>query len=236
MFSFASNRTGNYELYVVDSSGKNAAAMTNLHASYVGWQSWAPDGNQIAFVAAPTGQRDIYVIDAAGGRQPRLIVNHPNDDIMPAWSRDGQSIYFGSNRTGEFQVWKVDARGGTAIPVTTKGGYSGFESPDGTAFYFTQATASAGLWRVPAAGKEPELVFEPLHRSNRAVHLEGLYFVRQEAAGNSLLFRDWAGRFATLLTGQPDFLGLSVAPDGRSIVYARRDRENTDLMLVENFK
>jgi hypothetical protein len=35
--------------------------------------------------------------------------------------------------------------------------------------------------------------------------------------------------------GSP-FLGLSVSPDGKSILYSRSVNDDTDLMLIENFK
>jgi hypothetical protein len=34
----------------------------------------------------------------------------------------------------------------------------------------------------------------------------------------------------------PRPLGLAVSPDGRTILYPRHTRENTDLMLIENFR
>ena len=43
-------------------------------------------------------------------------------------------------------------------------------------------------------------------------------------------------RLGTLEELRPRPLGLSVSPDGRTIVYPRRHDRNADLMLIENFR
>ena len=48
--SFSSNRTGNYDIYIIDTNGKNPRNLTN-HPAYDSTATWAPNGRAFAFVA-----------------------------------------------------------------------------------------------------------------------------------------------------------------------------------------
>lgn len=63
--AFASDRTGDQEIYVMDSDGSNVVQLTHSP----GWDAmpaWSPDGNKIAFQSDRDGNREIYVMDADG--------------------------------------------------------------------------------------------------------------------------------------------------------------------------
>ena len=45
------------------------------------------------------------------------------------------------------------------------------------------------------------------------------------------------GKISTVLNlGKPGFLGLSLSPDGRRLLFSQVDREESDLMMVDNWK
>ena len=64
---FVSDRTGYGEIWVMDVSGMNAVAVTDLKTP--GRPRWSPDGRHIAFSAKVPGasHADIHVVDAALG-------------------------------------------------------------------------------------------------------------------------------------------------------------------------
>ena len=67
---FSSHRDGNWEIYVMDTDGKNLRRLTNNPLDE--WEpSWSPDGKRIAFTASEDRVVDqhpqIYVMDADGG-------------------------------------------------------------------------------------------------------------------------------------------------------------------------
>ena len=75
---------------------------------------------------------------------------------------------------------------------------------------------------------------------NFFVAAKGVYFMtpRSPAGEFSIQFLNTAtGKVNTIATisGIP-IVGLSVSPDGRSILYAQSDSAGQDLMLVENFR
>jgi Tol biopolymer transport system component len=96
---FASNRGGEFQIYLMNSDGTGLAQLTHERGGNV-TPSWSPDGSMIAF--ASTEQRDgnseIYVMNADGSNQRRLT-NNPADDSHPHWSPDSRRIMFSSSRT-----------------------------------------------------------------------------------------------------------------------------------------
>ena len=82
--SFNSNRTGQSDIYIIDTNGKNLRNLTNHPAETIG-ATWAPDGRSFAFVSNRDGNSEIY-IKTFNEAQVRRLTNHPEDDYAPVWS------------------------------------------------------------------------------------------------------------------------------------------------------
>ena len=239
--AFESDRSGSNEIWLADADGSNAVQLTSMGATsgadWAGMPRWSPDGQRVVFESNPEGRYGVYVISVAGGKPQRLISNLANEPVA-SFSRDGKWIYFSSIRAGEFQVWKVPTAGGDAVQVTHNVGYVGFESPDGTYLYYTQSPEVSALWRLPTAGGNPVKVTEGVIQRAFAVLDKGIYYIDQPSVDTRLQFYDFAtGRSTTVARTLGDVeLGLTVSPDGRTILYTRLDASVNDLMLVENFR
>ena len=124
--AFASNRDGNWEIYVMDVNGGNQLNLTN-DPNDDRDPSWSPDGKRIVFFSNRDGHAmhgrptsEIYVMDADGGN-PQNLTNDPNDDRFPSWSPDGKRIAFVSDRDGPpryFDIYVMDADGGNLQRLT----------------------------------------------------------------------------------------------------------------------
>jgi eukaryotic-like serine/threonine-protein kinase len=157
--AFASNRSGEFEIWLAEPDGANAVQLTSTGDAFAGAPQWSPDGRLLAFQSNLEGQYEIYVIPAAGGSL-RRVTTHPANDHVPSFSRDGQWIYFGSNRTGDFEVWKIPAVGGEAVQVTSDGGFWAVEGIDGGLYYTLTAGFGTNLWRIATAGAQPVKLLE----------------------------------------------------------------------------
>ena len=200
---------------------------------------WSPDGQRIAFNLDEGGNTDVYVMRASGGKPIRLTTD-PADDEAGSWSRDGKWIYFTSRRTGRWEVWKVPAGGGEDIQVTRNGGGTTFVSPDGKSIYYTKGARSGALWKMPVSGGEESQVLPSVYERAFCLVNEGIYFIPAPGTDgkSSIQFLSFAtGKVKTVapMSGPP-IQGLSVSPDGRSLLFSQIDEEGSDLMLVENFK
>jgi Tol biopolymer transport system component/tRNA A-37 threonylcarbamoyl transferase component Bud32 len=237
--TFYSNRAGKLDIWVANADGSQAARLTSMDAPVSGSPRWSPDGQQIAFDSNAGAQFHIYVVSADGG-QPRKLARDDAESFTPNWSHDGRWIYFASKRSGEYQVWKMPAQGGDAVQMTRGGGIAPTESPDGKTLYFTKENGMEGLWKMPADGGPETRVIPDVYRYNYAVTGKGIYFTPNGTRDqtSSVQFLNFATGIATPIVKVPKplDLGLTVSPDGRTLLYTQIDSSGRDLMLVENFR
>jgi Tol biopolymer transport system component len=237
--TFYSNRAGKLDIWVANADGSQAARLTSLAGTTTGSPRWSPDGQEISFDSDTGGNYQIYTVSADGG-QPRKLTKDAFTNITTNWSHDGRWIYFASKRSGDFQVWKMPAQGGDAVQVTHGGGIAPTESPDGKTLYFTKNDGSQGLWKMPLGGGPETKVVPDLHRYNYAVTDKGIYFTPDATRDRSasVQYLDFATGIATAIVKiqKPLDLGITVSPDGRTLLYTQIDRAGRNLMLVENFR
>jgi len=236
--AFQSSRSGDSEIWLCNSDGSNPVQLTSRVGAATGSPQWSPDGHHLVFHAYTDGQGDLYAISAMGG-SPRRLTRGPDDETQASWSRDGRWIYYGSNRGGERQIWKMPVEGGQSVPVTRAGGITGQESPDGRFFYYSKAwRGELSLWRLAPAEQQ---VLKSIHNHSAfAVVDDGIYFIEKSHAtgGASIRFIGLSGGQAReiMAADKPVVVGLTVSPDRGTILYTQVDREDSDLMLIENFR
>ena len=235
--AFNSDRLGYYEIHVAGADGSGQVALTGMGPTAMGSPRWSPDSQTIAFDRYENGHSTIYTVGAGGGK-PRRVTDAAFRDIRPSFSRDGKWIYFSSNRSGRIEVWKVPAGGGTPQQVTQHSGNEPFESPDGKLLYYTN---SQGLWAVPVAGGDPKLVLaEPVFLLY-ALAGRSVYYGVRNPPGLWVLRTDTGRKFEYVRfpkagIGFDGGTVFSVSADERTILFSQMDRQESDLMLVENFR
>lgn len=237
--AFTSLRSGRLQIWVCDSNGSNPVQVTNFSAS-TGTPRWSPDGRYIAFDSIDAGKGDIYVTPVEGGPVRRLTPEDSHEDV-PSWSRDGRWIYYESDRTGEFQLWKAEYPSGKSFQITTDGGVSAFESPDGQFVYYAKRGLS-GLWRRQVQGGQEELATELGHPNFWGMSNSGACLLDPFGREVILACLDLATKRLSTVSAflndgriRPTGASFSVSPDGRWILYSHVEREEADLMLVDNF-
>ena len=101
--------------------------------------------------------------------------------------------------------------------------------------------------KIPAAGGEPEEAFEGQHDmwgpTTLQISKKGIYFTEFERRQRGMVvsFYDFAAKkSSTVFRLEKANWGnggsYSISPDGKSILYARVDQSQTNLILIDNFK
>jgi Tol biopolymer transport system component len=239
---FTSNRSGRHELWVCDRDAADPVQLTAFGGPLVGLARYSPDGRQIAFVSRAGGSSSVYFVSAAGGNPVRLTDGSAND-ASPAWSADGRWVYFHSSRGGDYQIWRMPANGGQPARIAHSGGdvFALNVSRDRGAIYFSRRLES-GIWRIPTEGGQEMRVLDQGRMHDWELSRSGIYLLRRQL--NRLEFYPFGSRRpsrtiqlpAGTRLGPPESRSLAISPDEQWILYTQIDRDDADLMLIENLR
>lgn len=94
--AFASDRYGNFEIYVMNADGSNVSRLTN-NLSDDASPTWSPDGNHIAFASNEIPASGIYMVnvdDAETATSLYISTDLPSRYGNAVWSPNGERIAF----------------------------------------------------------------------------------------------------------------------------------------------
>jgi len=112
--AFASNRDGDWEIYVMDADGSHVRQLTDSPGIETK-PSWSPDGSKIAFDSGAGYNRDIFIMDS-DGTNPKLVARA--DGGWPAWSPDGTRIAFFGRLAGNPDIYVMNVDGTNMTRMT----------------------------------------------------------------------------------------------------------------------
>ncbi len=150
----SSNRTGNYQLYIMSPDGSQSYRLTN-NAFNDTSPTWSSDGSRVAFVSDRDGNSEIYVIDSQTLMTYRLT-DSPSSDTFPSWSPTNDQIAFVSERDGNAEIYVMEIDGENLHRLTFNPGMDGFPSwsPDGAKIIFSsERTNPADIFVMDANGE-----------------------------------------------------------------------------------
>lgn len=243
--AFASDRSGDSELWIADVDGGHAHQLTLQSGLGVLQPRWSPNGDWILFTATRGGQEDIYKVRVDATNVTRVTFD-PSDERNGSWSRDGRSIYFRSNRRGSVQVWKTEAEHRVEpVPATLAESSEAIESLDGKTLYFTKHD-DAGLWRKPLPSGPETLLVPDWHAREGFwdVINDGILMidkqVDQSQSDQPLTLYSFAsgtlisyGTLPGIVARMQD--GISARPDG-SLLWAQKEPHFSDVMLFDHWR
>ena len=194
--------------------------------------------------------------------EPRQITTGDWNDSYPCWSPDGQEVAFVSYREPErFEsvflrgdIWVVTAEGGDARKLTRSRGPAGQPcwSPDGAFIAYAghehgydELARTVHLNIVPAGGGEPRSLTATLDRMligpppfppsvlAWTPDARGLAFIAMDRGNLTIFHADLDGNIRTLVGGDRQVTGLSLARDGRLAFTASDPNSHTEVYLFD---
>jgi TolB protein len=159
--AFASSRTGNTEIYAINSLGANVRRLTQGKGPDVS-PVWNPKTNaQIAWVSGRTGLPQIYTMASDGTNAGRMT--DEGYAVSPSWSPNGQFLafawvrHYGPGAPGASDIYIMDVASKQWAQLTHDGGRNDFPSwsPDGRHIVFqSNRTGKVQIWTMLADGSQ----------------------------------------------------------------------------------
>jgi Tol biopolymer transport system component len=240
---YQSNRTGKWQVYVMDKNGSNQQRITNDEYNN-NFPDWSPDNKQIAFVSDREDNEDIYIMNMDGSGLKNLSSN-PARDIHPYWSPNGEKILFNSSRDDEesFEVYQIiiDGTGLTRLTNSEDVETCARLSPDDTKIVCLRGTPGGNdeICVMNSDGKGKMDVTESDSNEGWPVWTPD---------GKQIIFSStWYGQFSlfSMNADGSDMKRLtfpespfydaraSVSPDGKEIVFNRQAKGTIGIYILE---
>ncbi|MBA3694126.1 MAG: S9 family peptidase [Acidobacteria bacterium] len=201
--AFISNLNGIPQVWTMPASGGFPKLVTAFDDP-VGFVTWSPDGNWLAFNVAPGGglNEQIYIARPDGSELRRLTEGGKENNFLGDWTHDGKYIFFSSNRRNPASTdsYLLDIKSGEMRMVAENKG-------------------TGGINEVSRDGRRA-VVSRLLNRGDN-----NLYLIDVEDGKEALL---------TPHEGPGSFFGAQFSPDGRTIYFAsNKDRDLLALARVK---
>jgi Tol biopolymer transport system component len=232
-----SDQNFDQQIWVGDADGLTPRyQLTKIPGMRLRHPRWSPDGTQLLYETRSQRGVETYRTEVKpNAKQVRVV-----SDGGASWSHDGKSIYYESRG----QIWKAKSDGSDARDITgrRRGGGDPEESEDGKYVYFRNWRT---IWRAPSDGGQEEEAIVPEHDlagSSLQPMKDGVYYLEWTRAQRSFVLAFWdsaAGKSTGILILKDIDLagdGFRVSPDGEYVLYPKTDQNETNLVLVENFR
>lgn len=114
--AFSSNRSGSFDLYAMDSDGRNLRRLTTDSANE-GDPAWTPDGAQLVYTSTRGTATQILIMPTDGG-ESRPLTTTTGGNHSPSISPDGLTIAFSSGRDGNQEIYAMSLDGSSQRRLT----------------------------------------------------------------------------------------------------------------------
>ena len=169
--TFASNRTGTFDLYQKATDGSSPAELVLESEVMMVPGGWSPDGDTLVYYeASNSASRDISILRRDGAVTPFLATAF--NERAPRLSPNGRWLAYMSDQSGDDRVYvQAFPDGGAVIPISTGGGSEPVWSPDGRELFYRDgdrmmvAAVDAG---DTFTAERPRLLFEATYETNPA--------------------------------------------------------------------
>jgi len=166
LIAFSSNRSGLYQIYVMDAEGTGVRQVTRGEHDAIE-EGWHPDGKRLAY----TQQRKrtigrsyaLWVTDLESGKTERLLPDFNGSSALPDFSPSAPLLAFTGKRTMGWDAFRADLATGEIRPLTEGGKACRPRfSPDGgqIAYVSSEADGKGDVWLMGADGGSPERLTE----------------------------------------------------------------------------
>ena len=225
-----------YNLWVADADGESAQSALKSAEPIIS-PSWAPNGQQLAYVSFESRKPVIFVHDVASGKR-RLVANFKGSNSAPAWSPDGKTLAATLTRDGGSQLYLMDSNGGEPRRLAQNSSIDTEPtfSSDGRFIYFVSDRGGAPqIYRMTSSGGSAERVtFTGTYNISPSLSPDGkwLAYISRVNGVFKLHVMELATGTVNAITDTTADENPSFSPNGRLIIYATHQSGREALMTT----
>ncbi|MDP7418377.1 MAG: Tol-Pal system beta propeller repeat protein TolB [Gammaproteobacteria bacterium] len=226
-----------FRLIVADADGENERILVDSNEPLMS-PAWSPDGRKLAYVSFEKQQSEIYVQTLRSGARKR-VSSRAGVNGSPAWSPDGRKLALTLSKTeGNLDIYILDLQSQMLTRLTNRASIDteATWSKDGNMIYFTSDRAGQPqIYRIPArGGKVSRVSFEGTYNARPRISpsAEQVAVVHNDHGNYRIGLIGLDQGFMQVLTKGSLDESPSFAPNGESLIYATRDRQQGVLATV----
>lgn len=162
---YASNESGNMQLYIMDADGNNVKQITFSENCYNGGPFFSPDSTKVIFRADRDRRHflQIYMIDKDGSNEVKLT-NNDAVNWAPYWHPSGEMIAYTTSIHGHhrYEIYLLDIKTKKEARITNNATFDGLPvfNHDGTKLMWTSKRGPDGTCQIFIADFHPPLEWE----------------------------------------------------------------------------
>ncbi|HEY4641387.1 MAG TPA: hypothetical protein VII75_08590 [Thermoanaerobaculia bacterium] len=244
---FASNRTGNFEIWLMDWDGTNQRQITRHNALSI-LPSWSPDNDRMVYTSFARGTSDMYIISRRGGARTRVATGL-NLNTSATFSPVGNDIAFVGSVAGNPDIYLIKDDSTNLRRLTHDSSIESTPewSPNGRQISFTSGrSGSPQIYTMDAEGSNVQRIsFEGEWNDDATWSPDGSKIAYTSRVNGRFQIRvaDLATHQSRILAGEGSNEQPAWSPDGKWIafqsnrsgkwqIYRMRVDDGTDLLQL----